>query len=202
MKFQGNSEEMIDPNRTFVTSDHHFCDWKNAPFHESTEEEEAQHIALWNSVVGKDDLVLYVGDFCDGGVVDLEYLSHKLNGRKILIKGNHDDLDDDWYRQVFEDVVTEMRIAELNILLNHEPIRTKLRPGERLIYGHEHRCYYPPSTMRDSICVCAKWHDWKPISLAEAIRQMNAAGNESDVVGVWLDGLYTSSMLMWSAMYI
>ena len=115
MRFQGNSEEMIDPNRTFVTSDHHFCDWKNAPFHESTEEEEAQHIALWNSVVGKDDLVLYVGDFCDGGVLGLEYLSHKLNGRKILIKGNHDDLDDDWYRQVFKDVVTEMRIDALNI---------------------------------------------------------------------------------------
>jgi hypothetical protein len=32
----------------------------------------------------------------------------------------------------------------------------------------------PPPTTRDSICVCAKWHGWKPITLAEAIRQMDA----------------------------
>ena len=45
---------MIDPNRTFVTSDYHFRYWKH-PFHlhcESTEEEEREHIALWNSIVG------------------------------------------------------------------------------------------------------------------------------------------------------
>ena len=92
MRFQGNIEEMIAPNKTFVTSDHHFCDWKNVPFHESTEEEEAQHIALWNSVVGKDDLVLYVGDFYDsvpqtntGALADLMDIVGRLNGRIVFI---------------------------------------------------------------------------------------------------------------------
>lgn len=190
MRFQGNSEEMIDPNKTFVTSDHHFRDWKNVPFHESTEEEEAQHIALWNSVVGKDDLVLYVGDFYDsvppknnGALADLMDIVGRLNGRIVFIKGNHDKLEDSFYRLAFQDVKADMRITELNILLNHERARANLRTGERLIYGHEHRCYYPPATTRNSICVCAKWHDWKPISLAEAIWQMDAAGNESDGVG-------------------
>ena len=69
-----------DLNHTFVTSDHHFRDWahRGGVLSESTKEEEAQHVALWNSVVGKDDLVLYVGDFyesvpatCKGGVADL-----------------------------------------------------------------------------------------------------------------------------------
>ena len=45
-----------------------------------------------------------------------------------------------------------------------------------MIYGHYHRgMVEPPPTTRDSICVCAKWHGWKPIPLAEAIRQMEAA---------------------------
>ena len=44
-----------DLNHTFVTSDQHFRDWKNGILPESTEEEEAQHIEQWNSVVGKDD---------------------------------------------------------------------------------------------------------------------------------------------------
>ena len=168
-----------DLNHTFVTSDYHFRDWIifGGALSESTKEEEAQHIELWNSVVGKDDLVLYIGDFCDGGVGDLEELSKKLNGRKILIKGNHDHIDDEWYRCAFEDVVNEMRIDELNLRLIHIKEEVKdLQPGERIVYGHEHRFRSePPSNTRDSICVCAKWHGWKPITLAEAIRQMDVA---------------------------
>ncbi len=58
-----------DLNHTLVTSDYHFRDWTHfgGVLAESTKEEEVQHIELWNSVVGKDDLVLYIGDFCDGG---------------------------------------------------------------------------------------------------------------------------------------
>ena len=51
-----------------------------------------------------------------------------------------------------------------------------LKLGERIIYGHEHRLMSePPVTTCDSICVCAKWHGWSPVTLAEAIRQMDAA---------------------------
>ena len=176
---------MMDLNHTFVTSDHHFRDWKNSPLHKGSEEDDAQHIALWNSVVGKDDLVLYVGDFyesvpvtCKGGVADLQVLLGKLNGQIVLIKGNHDKMDDSVYRLAFKDVVTEMRIEEAHLLLTHVPDRAKLRPSERMIYGHEHRGYVSLPTTRDSICVCAKWHGWKPITLTEALRQMDAAASD------------------------
>ena len=172
-------EKMIDLNRTFVTSDHHFRYWKH-PFHlhcESTEEEEREHIALWNSIVGKDDLVFYIGDFCDGTDHDLQEIRSQLNGRMILIKGNHDKNSDEAYRQAFEDVLEEKRIDELNLRLIHVKDKVEeLRPGERLIYGHEHRgIYLRPATTSDSICVCAKWHGWKPLTLAEAIRQMDVS---------------------------
>ena len=167
-----------DLNHAFVASDHHFRDWTHlgGVLAESTQEEEARHIELWNSVVGKDDLVLYVGDFCDGGGGDLEELGGKLNGRKVLIKGNHDGLNDEWYHFVFEDVLKELRIDALNVRLIHVKEEAKdLQPGERIIYGHEHRLMSePPPTTGDSICVCAKWHGWKPIALAEAIRQMDS----------------------------
>ena len=173
---------MFDLNHTFVTSDHHFRAWKNYPIHGGcTQEDEERHIALWNSVVGKGDLVLYVGDFYDsvpitnnGAVTELAELVGRLNGRIVLIKGNHDKLGDSIYRLIFPEVVEEMRIDELNLRLIHN--RDDLadrRPGERVIYGHEHRCYVQPPTTPDSICVCAKWHGRKPLSLAEAIRQMD-----------------------------
>ena len=171
---------MIDINRTFVTSDHHFRYWKH-PFHlhcESTEEEEREHIALWNSIVGKDDLVFYVGDFCDGTDHNLQEIRSQLNGRMILIKGNHDKNSDEAYRQAFEDVLEEKRIDELNLRLIHVKDKVEeLRPGERVIYGHEHRgISLRPATTLDSICVSAKWHGWKPLTLAEAMRQMDASG--------------------------
>ena len=128
--------------------------------------------------------MLHVGDFYDsvpftgnGAVADLMELVSRLNGQIVLIKGNHDKLDDSVYRPIFSDVVEEMRIDELNLRLihNRDDLEDR-RPGERVIYGHEHRCYVQPPTTRDSICVCAKWHGWKPITLAEAIRQMDACG--------------------------
>jgi calcineurin-like phosphoesterase family protein len=169
---------MIDINKTFVTSDHHFREWTRfyGLLCENSKEQEEEHIAKWNSVVGKDDLVLYVGDFCDGRIADLDEICKRLNGRIVLIKGNHEWLDDSIYRMAFADVVDRMYIDELKLVLVHIPETASLRPGERMIYGHHHRGRVePPSTTRDSICVCAKWHEWKPITLAEAIRQMNAA---------------------------
>ena len=166
---------MIDLNNTFVTSDHHFREWSRSHglFCESSKEDEERHIALWNSVVGKDDLVLHVGDFSDGNVADLDELCRRLNGRIVLIKGNHDQLDDSIYRMAFADVVESMYIDELKLLLVHDPETATLRPGDRMIYGHFHRgLVAPPPTMRNSVCVCAKWYGWKPISLADAIRLM------------------------------
>lgn len=169
-----------DLEHTFVTSDHHFCLWKELRgrlLGETSVVEDERHIELWNSVVGKDDLVLYIGDICDGDESDLKTINALLNGRKILIKGNHDELDEKWYKEVFSDVVSEMRIDELNLRLVHvkEKVSERL-PGERLIYGHEHRLLESaPKTTRDSICVCAKWHDWKPLTLAEAFRLMEEA---------------------------
>lgn len=113
----------------------------------------------------------------EGTKDDLEELCKKLNGRKILIKGNHDRLDEEWYCCAFEDVVAEIRIDELNLRLIHVKEDAKnLQAGERIIYGHMHRrMSEQPPTTRDSICVCAKWHGWKPITLAAAIRQMDSA---------------------------
>ena len=39
-------------NHTLVASDHHSRDWKSCPRHEGSSEDEARHIALWESLVG------------------------------------------------------------------------------------------------------------------------------------------------------
>ena len=117
----------VGPAHTFVTSDHHFCSF-GCLLKRTTEEEDAQHVATWNEVVGKDDLVLYVGDFADTRAIkDLMELRKNLNGRIVLIKGNHDenlnnhDITDEYLKLIFEDVVDGIVLEDLGVQLVHSP---------------------------------------------------------------------------------
>lgn len=79
--------------KIYVISDLHFghkgiiklC---NRPF-KTVEEMDKVLIDNWNSVVDEDDLVYVLGDFAFKGKKAEDYLD-KLNGRIILVRGNHD----------------------------------------------------------------------------------------------------------------
>ena len=79
----------------FFTSDTHFnheailrfCD---RPF-TSIQEHDKVLIDNWNSVVGPEDTVFHLGDFCFGGFPKWKEIREQLNGHIILIVGNHDD---------------------------------------------------------------------------------------------------------------
>ncbi len=49
----------------------------------------------WNRVVSDDDTVIIPGDICwalnlKDAIIDLQWIDRRLNGQKILLKGNHD----------------------------------------------------------------------------------------------------------------
>ena len=78
-------------SKVWVTSDTHFlheniikyCD---RPFKDKEEMTEAL-ITTWNEQVGDDDLVIHLGDVTFSKDYDVLSL---LNGKKILVLGNHD----------------------------------------------------------------------------------------------------------------
>lgn len=79
---------------TFFTADLHFghaaiigyCDrpWG------SVEEMNLGLVERWNDVVGPDDTVYVLGDVVMGRVAETVPLAAQLNGRKLLVPGNHD----------------------------------------------------------------------------------------------------------------
>lgn len=80
-------------NKIFIISDLHLghaniIKLANRPF-KTVEEMDNKIISNWNKVVGKDDLVYVLGDFCFKGK-NADYYLNKLNGKIFLIKGNHD----------------------------------------------------------------------------------------------------------------
>lgn len=75
----------------------------------------------WQSVVKKDDTVVLAGDFSwatylDDAKADFEYL-HALNGKKILLKGNHDY----WWTTMnkMRKFLTENNFTDIDFLQNN-----------------------------------------------------------------------------------
>lgn len=77
----------------FFTSDHHFYHanvirYCGRPFADVNEMNEKM-ILNWNSVVGPEDTVYYLGDF-SMAFRPVEVITPRLNGIKYLVPGNHD----------------------------------------------------------------------------------------------------------------
>jgi calcineurin-like phosphoesterase family protein len=130
----------------FLISDTHFghakmCDFlrddgtKVRPF-KSAEEQDEYMIEKWNSVVNKKDQTYHLGDV----VIhrrSLEILS-RLNGVKVLIKGNHDIFPPNDYLKYFKDV-RGSHLLHKDYRLTHVPWHTScVRDGEFNLHGHIH----------------------------------------------------------------
>ena len=164
----------IDLNHTFVTSDHHFGSFKLPGFLKVfTEEQEKELIDKWNRTVGKDDLVYYNGDFCDGTVVELCNYAKQLNGRIVLIRGNHERFDDAVYKAVFKDVVDYIALNEIDLTIHHCP--GPCLTG-REIFGHLHRgtSWINVQKMSTSFCSCVQSNDGFPVLLSKVLEHFKS----------------------------
>ena len=88
-----NNTNGVD-SRIFLIADTHFGDenirlYEERPFPD-TDTMDREIIRRWNSVVGDNDLVYHLGDFCSGGQDRCRELLSQLKGRKRLLIGNHD----------------------------------------------------------------------------------------------------------------
>ena len=122
MNFKFNAEH------TFFTSDTHFnhaniIKFCNRPF-KDVEQMNDVMIANWNSVIGKDDTVFHLGDFCLGGAAEWTKILDRLNGKIYLIMVNHDLKNiRQGFISRFEHVAMQMRIeiGKKRIYLCHYP---------------------------------------------------------------------------------
>jgi calcineurin-like phosphoesterase family protein len=130
---------------TFLIADTHFghagiirlC---NRPFADA-QQMDAAMISCWNAAVRKDDTVIHLGDFAHRYPADkLPALFETLNGKKYLIKGNHDGKETlalPW--QSVRDIAYAS-IDSQNLVLCHFAMRTwpRIRRGALMLFGHSH----------------------------------------------------------------
>ena len=106
----------------------------------SIQEHDEYVIKCYNSVVGKDDLVYILGDVAFKPASTAIPLLKRLNGRKVLITGNHDRLTDNEYRSAgFIDVIHHPFYYNDNIILSHIPVRECFGAIHVInVHGHLH----------------------------------------------------------------
>lgn len=132
---------------TFVISDTHFNHknvilYSNRPF-KGTEDMNCKIIENWNKVVSNDDLVIFLGDFCLGNKEDIKLFASKLNGRKIIILGNHDRSAKHYLDAGFQEAKKLLIYSKgtnnckYDIIFSHHPYLS-IPSGSVNIHGHIH----------------------------------------------------------------
>ena len=166
----------------FLVSDTHFghtgvCQFLRAdgvtklrPWDAPEEMDEAM-IKAWNETVRPTDKVYHLGDV----VINRKALHtlHRLNGDKVLIKGNHDIFRLEEYTPFFRDI-RAYHIMN-NVVFSHIPIHPDSKGRfSGNIHGHLHS-----NKMDDPwyLCVCVEQTDFKPISLEDAFKRLKEQNN-------------------------
>jgi len=132
--------------KTFLISDTHFghaniLTFKNengspVRLFASLEDMNETMIDNWNKTVGKEDKVYHLGDVLFTKRW-LDLILPRLNGNKVLIKGNHDTLKLSQYQQYFKDVRAYWILDKF--VLSHIPIHPEsLSRWKANIHGHLH----------------------------------------------------------------
>lgn len=183
----------------FLTSDTHFghtgvCRFtrndgvtKLRPWDDANEMDE-EMVRRWNDRVRPNDKVYHLGDV----VINRKALStmSRLNGDKVLIRGNHDIFRDDEYRLYFR----ELRAYHVmnGMILSHIPIHPdSLSRFGTNIHGHLHanrvrkarsvdirtgEVLYGDEIDPRYHCVCVEQTDYTPILFEDVIKRITEEG--------------------------
>jgi len=186
---------------TFLVSDTHFGHAGVCRFTESDgvtkirpwtdpDEMDEEMVRRWNDTVRPSDKVYHLGDV----VINRKSLRilHRLNGDKVLIRGNHDIFRDEEYRTYFR----ELRAYHVlnGMILSHIPVHeASLGRFGVNIHGHLHTnrvkrargvdaktgtvLYSEENDVRYH-CVCVEQTDFRPILLEDVYKRITAEGGE------------------------
>ncbi len=155
----------------FFIADTHFSDerifrYENRPF-KDVEEMNAKMIENWNNKVNEDDILYLIGDVGD------ETKISQLNGRKYLIKGNHDIKDNEEYRKCgFIEVYDMPIILDDFWILSHKPLYVNENMPYANIFGHVHNSPMYRTFSKQHYCVTVERINYSPISFEDIKREI------------------------------
>lgn len=156
MNWTGLNLKKLQHDKVWFTSDPHFnhtniIKYCKRPF-DNVEDMNQVLIDNWNMVVDHDDLIICCGDFSLGSSKDAINVLKKLNGHKLLIRGNHEksvlnsreamDFFDGGVYDLLEVTILDEEVSDgfQDIILCHYPmvVWDKSHRGSWQLFGHVH----------------------------------------------------------------
>ena len=129
--------------KIFFIADTHFGHEKiiklcNRPF-ENLQDMQNQLIQKWNNKVSNEDTVYILGDFCfKMSKQDAVQILNMLNGKKVLIKGNHDK---------YVQSQPKLLVHNSHIQLKHKTYLYE----EYICCGYGHKSFLPHNTFQHNL---------------------------------------------------
>jgi len=162
----------------WLTSDTHFSHqniitYEKRPF-ASTDEMDEVLITNWNSVVKPNDLIFHIGDVFFCKAERMKWIADRLNGRKILIRGNHDKgYSNGKFNKLGFDVYQYYFFRDY--LLSHYPQNPTIlhQAAEHGLKGNIHGHVHSQIEGLDKdyhICVCTELTNYTPIHVDQVIK--------------------------------
>ncbi len=164
----------------YFIADTHFGEenirlYENRPFVDITEMDNVLQ-KRWNSHVNQQDTIYVLGDFGANGQ-EKEILA-QLNGRKFLVKGNHDIQTNQYYRDCgFMEVYDYPIIFKDFWILSHEPLYVNTNMPYANIFGHVHNSPIFKTYSNQHYCVSVERTQYAPISFDEIIMTIQKSNN-------------------------
>lgn len=162
---------------TWIISDTHFFHKNIGRYCNRPEHWQELIIKNWNDRVEPDATVLHLGDFAFGKKRHFELLTEILNGKLLLIKGNHDRLSPMYYENHGATLIKESIRIEVGehtkLVFTHRPL-IPLENGWINLHGHIHNNPQPA----ESVCLSPRHinmsvevRDYRPWRLREIIKE-------------------------------
>jgi calcineurin-like phosphoesterase family protein len=188
----------------FVISDHHLGhtnSWEKfkledgSPLRPFTSNEEMNEtmIERHNAKVKEQDTVYFLGDV----VINKKYLElvKRMNGRKILVRGNHDIFKDEEYREVGFQQLHGVRVFVDKFILSHIPLHPDC-VTERFrvnVHGHLHANQVMSWQIIDEdpvykpdpryLCVCVEQTNFTPLHFDEVEKLIQQRWKDAEYEG-------------------
>ena len=166
--------------KRYIIADLHFdhfniIKYESRPYRDEKEMNNTL-IHNWNSIVQHDDLVYVLGDFTLSRRKEvITNFLNRLNGRKMLIMGNHDTRKPkDYIECGFEVAIRKPIMVEPGVILMHEPFDDPKLISDNYIYffGHVHANHTLMDDYPNCMCVSVERIGYKPVDLDEYIRKL------------------------------
>ena len=164
-------ENMSDDKIFFIADTHFWSEkifhYENRPF-ESIDEMDEVLIKNRNAVISDNDIVYHLWDIWEASVIS------KLNGKKYLVKWNHDGKDNGYYRKLWFIEVYDIPVIFQDFwILSHEPLYVNKNMPYANIFAHVHLDPKYKTVSEQSFCVSCDRIGFKPISFAEIKSEIN-----------------------------